>query len=69
MMQRDLPGQGGIDLLGLLTRVGARAADPALELEIFHPDLRSAGAREAAGRMAGATRVLLASAARARAAR
>jgi sugar phosphate isomerase/epimerase len=64
MMQRDLPGEGSIDLVDLLARVGARAADPALELEIFHPELQSAGPGEAARRMAKAARELLASASR-----
>jgi sugar phosphate isomerase/epimerase len=63
MTQRDLPGDGGIELLDLLARVGARGAQPALEVEIFHPELRSAGAREAARRMARATRELLSRAA------
>jgi sugar phosphate isomerase/epimerase len=62
MTQRDLPGEGSIDLVDLLARLGARSADPALELEIFHPALRSAGAHEAARRMAGQTRKLLANA-------
>jgi sugar phosphate isomerase/epimerase len=63
MTQRDLPGDGGIDLLDLLARVDARDAEPALEVEVFHPELRSAGAREAALRMARATRELLSRAA------
>jgi sugar phosphate isomerase/epimerase len=69
MTQRELPGDGSIDLLDLLARVAARSADPALEIEIFHPELRSAGAIEAARRMAGATRRMLASASLVRAAR
>ena len=69
MTQRELPGDGSIDLLDLLARVAARGADPALEVEIFHPELRSAGAVEAARRMAGATRRMLASASLVRAAR
>jgi len=60
MTQRDLPGEGGIDLLDLLARVAARSAAPALEVEVFHPALRAAGAREAARCMASATRELLA---------
>jgi sugar phosphate isomerase/epimerase len=67
--QRELPGDGGIDLLDLLARVAARGADPALEVEVFHPALRSAGAAEAARRMAVAARRLLARASQVRAAR
>jgi sugar phosphate isomerase/epimerase len=69
MTQRDLPGDGAIDLLDLLARVGARGAAPALEVEVFHPELRSAGAGEAARRMVRAARELLAGAARRRSAR
>jgi sugar phosphate isomerase/epimerase len=69
MTQRDLPGHGRIDLLDLLARVAARGADPALEVEVFHPRLRSVGAAEAARRMADASRRLLASASQVRALR
>jgi sugar phosphate isomerase/epimerase len=65
MTRRDLPGEGQIDLFDLLARVAARGADPALELEVFHPELRSLGPAEAARRMARAARRLLASASQA----
>jgi sugar phosphate isomerase/epimerase len=60
MVHRLLPGDGDIDIRGILGTLEAMGAEPLLAPEVFNRELAARGPREAARRMAHATRRVLA---------
>jgi sugar phosphate isomerase/epimerase len=62
MNRRLLPGEGAIDIAGLLDTLQAMGAEPMLAPEVFNHDLAALGPDEAARQVAAATRRVLAAA-------
>ena len=62
MLNRRLPGDGDLDLVGFLRTLDAMGVDCPVSVELFNPEFQALRADEAARRAADATRALIAAA-------
>jgi len=62
LRHRLVPGEGAVDLVGLLSAVLASGADPYIAPEVFNRDMIAAGPASMAERIAAGTREVLAAA-------